>query len=538
MKMPLVKARPEEFEPFGYETRILCGSRQDAIQQCGLHLHAYEDHLQPQIRESNTNACDARHEHAALRSSLYERPVPVSDAMMVSQERRILLTAIFAALAVTGCLGANIATFVMAGAGLSASLFALGLTIFPVVAGHLAFESIVSKSRRMIALVALGIVVLIGAGLVKIGMGRRGLTDRAFAASAASSYVDGENAASEVSGQEPPVANSESKMKRALSDGIFLFIIATELAAGLFIGQIVHWATEEDYVVWKKVKELAELIAALDRKIMDLISRPQIAQKYCMAGILRAENARPKPRPPYHRSLNLILAVILALHLPCRSQTVEHYQGILIDASASISRGGKTNALFHEYLLAIKDLLLHEPPSSRVWVSTISTNSFGDHEILKGWTPESHGVFTDDLNRARRELASAFETKSSALSPIASSTDIFGGLWQLKARMESRNEGGQLPSREIWIYSDMMNDTKEFPMPEMVRLGPQQMLAKLKTEDMLVPLRGYTIHVCGASTSGMSSKEWLIVKEFWIKYFTTVGACMASYSTESTCGPD
>jgi hypothetical protein len=40
--------------------------------------------------------------------------------------------------------------------------------------------------------------------------------------------------------------------------------------------------------------------------------------------------------------------------------------------------------------------------------------------ILKGWTPEAHGIFTDDLNRARHELASNFEAKSSGIAPVAS----------------------------------------------------------------------------------------------------------------------
>jgi hypothetical protein len=48
--------------------------------------------------------------------------------------------------------------------------------------------------------------------------------------------------------------------------------------------------------------------------------------------------------------------------------------------------------------------------NSCVWVSSISTDSFGGaHEILKGWTPGARGIFTGDLNRARRELSSNFE---------------------------------------------------------------------------------------------------------------------------------
>ena len=51
--------------------------------------------------------------------------------------------------------------------------------------------------------------------------------------------------------------------------------------------------------------------------------------------------------------------------------------------------------LFHEYLVATKKLLVTEPANSRIWVLSISTDSFGGvQEVVKGWTPDWHGVFT------------------------------------------------------------------------------------------------------------------------------------------------
>jgi hypothetical protein len=537
MKAALEKARPEEFEPFGFETRIVCGNRQDAIQQCGLHLNAYEERLQPTIRECGIQATDAKHKHAALRASIYERPIPLSDAKMLSLQRHIVVTCVFATLAVLGCLQANVAMFMLVGAGLGSLFLALGLTIFPVVAGHLAFELILSRSKRIIKLVALSIVLLIGAGFVKIGIGRRDLTSRALTAQAPSSYVEDDQEDIAGTNHEPgPEQNAESSTKNALSDGAFFLIIATELAAGVFIGQIVHWVTGEDYFVWKNVNKLAELIATLEKKTLELTSLPELAKKYCMAGILRAESSRPKPRPPYFRALSLLLVGVLILGLPGWAQTIEHYQGILIDSSASISRAGNTSQLFDRYLLATKDLLLREPPNSHVWISTISTDSFGGSQvILKGWTPESHGVFADDLNRSRRQLASAFEAKSSAMSPVASGTDILGALWRFKALAESHEDGRTASTKDLWIFSDMMHETKEFSMPELLTLGSRQMLQKAGAERLLVPLKGYTVHVCGASTSGMSPREWRAVQEFWKAYFAAAGAELNTYSTEPEC---
>jgi hypothetical protein len=102
------------------------------------------------------------------------------------------------------------------------------------------------------------------------------------------------------------------------------------------------------------------------------------------------------------------------------AQTIENHEGILegilIDVSGSIAKGGTTSDLFREYLTSVRGLLLSEPAKTRVWVSSISTDSFGGvREVMKGWTPESRGVLTDELKRARRELASRFEKNSSGV---------------------------------------------------------------------------------------------------------------------------
>ena len=113
------------------------------------------------------------------------------------------------------------------------------------------------------------------------------------------------------------------------------------------------------------------------------------------------------------------------------AQTIERYEGILIDTSASIAKAGAGNELFREYLTSTKKLLLTEPANSRVWVSSIASDSFGGtREIVKGWTPDARGVFTDNLNRAQRQLAASFDAKSSAMAPESSGTDIF---WRIVA---------------------------------------------------------------------------------------------------------
>ncbi len=146
----------------------------------------------------------------------------------------------------------------------------------------------------------------------------------------------------------------------------------------------------------------------LRERIAQLLASLEIAKKLCMAGILRAQHVRARRRPPYHQALTVVLLIVLSA-TRAWAQNIERHEGILIDTSGSISRGGTSSELFREYLTSTKKLLLTEPANTRVLVSSISSDSFGGvHEVLKGWTPEAHGVFIDDLNHARRALASSF----------------------------------------------------------------------------------------------------------------------------------
>jgi len=170
-----------------------------------------------------------------------------------------------------------------------------------------------------------------------------------------------------------------------------------------------------------------------------------------------------------------------------------------------------------------------------VWVSTIATDSFGGvQDIVKGWTPEAHGIFTNDLTRARRQLAISFEAKSAGLTATAEGTDIFGGLWHLKTEFESAPKAARADSgtRTIWIFSDMMNETAEFPMPRLLDIGPERMLERAKANGLIVPLTHYRIHICGASPRGLTPKSWATIKRFWEMYFAAGGAELVTYSAE------
>lgn len=136
-------------------------------------------------------------------------------------------------------------------------------------------------------------------------------------------------------------------------------------------------------------------------------------------------------------------------------------------------------------------------------VLLISTDSFGSSgELLKGRTPPARGVFTDDLNRARHQLAAAFEMKTNGMSPVAAGTDVLGALWRVKSLLETGRPTNT--EREIWIFSDLMNETPALPMPVMIATGSENILEKAKKNGLIVPLHVYKIRVVGASTHGLS----------------------------------
>jgi hypothetical protein len=535
--MELMKnLKEKDFEEFGCDKMLESGDENVAKHACALELHAYEQALRPEIQKIGSEIQELKHKDTALHAELYDRPIPVSDAAMLVHsmgERVLLLLAILAGLA---SLAGNLVLFFLLGFGILVSVvLALGATAFPLVVGHLAYEKIVARHKALQVALILGILALSVAGLIQFGQARRAVVDKMTEKSMVSSYVD--DAATEESTDEtedkPHV--SEAKAHETLGGAAFTMLLAADIALGLLAGLLTRLRADKDHAAWRELKNIRQQLSLREKRISEMIASLEIAKVQCMAGILRAQIALRRRKPPYYRALAVLAVVIFFFFaVPLRAQKIEHYEGILIDTSGSIARGGATSELFREYLLSTKKLLLTEPASSRVWVSVISTDSFGGvHEVLKGWTPEAHGVFTDDLTRARHQLVASFEAKSSGMSPVAGGTDIIGGLWRMKAFFESSSDNNSSGStKTIWIFSDMMNETTSFPMPALLGIGPERMMERAKADGLLVPLNGYTIDIQGASPSGLSPQAWLTVKTFWKLYFASAGALVTSYSTE------
>lgn len=535
MKLTMTKSPQIDFEKLGYETRLSCDDREPAKNICGLQLQAYEESLSPERSRLGHEVEEHTHKVGSLHSSLYSRQIPINDVVMLAHSRECLILCVLAMLAGIACLAGNMTTFYLFGAPLVLIVpIAVAVTAMPVILGHVLFEEVIMKYKKVRVALMLGAALLCFAGIVRFAQARLLMADKTAAdMPSSSSYVDGAADDTQPKEDEKQQDDSERKIRQMFGEGVLLMMIAAELMFGYLVGMLTKKHTDADYTAWRKLKKLKEEIEGLREKIADLVSNVEIAKRRCMAGILRAERFMQRKRSiPYYRALGMIVLCALFCPMYAHAQKAEHYEGILIDTSGSISDNGQTDDLFQDYLRATRKLLSTEPANSRIWVSTIAVDSFGGvRELLKGWTPDARGVFTDDLNRARRQLVSAFETKSSQLSPVAAGTDIIGGLWHVKALVES-NPNAEGATRTIYVFSDMMNETAQFPMPVLLSLGPEQMIERAKANRLIVPLKEYKVYVYGASPKGLTPQGWEAIKKFWELYFASAGAELVSYSAE------
>ena len=538
MNLFLRKNDPRDWEDLGYQTMLHCRDNEERARNiCGLHIHACADQLQPEIASLRSEIERNRNHGAALHSHLYDRPVPVNDAAMLTHSVNVRILRVLTTLAAIACLVGNTTTFVLFGYGLFATLIgAMGATALPLVVGHLAYEHIVARYRKLQNAVIVLAVLLCFAGVLRLAEARQLMVEMATTVTpVTSSYVDGQTAEGPADPDQRTGESTEAKVRETLAGAMLLIMISADLMLGFLVGRLAKMHTDGDYAAWRKLREISALVTGLEKTVAGLLASIEIAKKRCSAGILRAQVASSKRRIPYHRALGVFVLFALLSASTSHAQSIERYEGILIDTSGSISKAGTTDDLFKKYLISTKKLLTTEPPNSRVWVSSISVDSFGgEPAVVKGWTPDARGVFTDDLNRARRQLAFAFEQKSSGLSPLAAATDIFGALWRFKTLFESAGKFGTAKAfpKTIFIFSDMMNETQSFQMPTLLSLGPERMLERAKVNGLVVPMNGYSIYIYGATPSGLSPQAWLTVKTFWTLYFQTAGAELVTYSAE------
>jgi hypothetical protein len=527
-----------DFERLGYETMLATGDAIATQNICGLHIHALNDEIQTKVSYVDAKISQVRKGAAALHVWLYEGSQPVCDAAMMALAERVKDLIVLAAVVGVASLVGHVFAFYSFGyAPVFSLLLGLTVTVVATACGHQMFEKILVRKKELEAIMICAAFLLCIWGLLELNQARALMMNKvsadASAASATSSYVDDATADATPGDPAQPAQSDEQKTGKMLGAAVLKIMFAADLMLGMLLGALLLALRNENYIAWQKLRTHLKRVRELERYRNELLTVVEVAKKQCMAGILRATHTPRKRSVPYHTLSLVVLVLWLAMALPLYAQSINRHEGFLLDVSGSIGRGGANSELFREYVVAINKLLATEPPNSRVWVSVISTDSFGSvHELVRGWTPEGRGVFTDNLNRARRQLVTNFQSRAAGLAPVASGTDIIGGLWHMKAMLESGSVSGHV-SKDVWIVSDMMNETAEFPMPALIPSGPDGMLKRAKGNHLVVPLTGYRIHVIGASPAGMNPYMWNTVKAFWALYFQAAGAELVSYSAEA-----
>jgi hypothetical protein len=531
----MLEKRKIDFEELGYQAMAETGDEVVAKDICGLHIHALALELSPKLARLSSSIKEKRGRRESLCSHLYERHVPVSDAKILGLAIAASILAAMTVVAGVASLGGHAMAFYLFGTGVPASLLmGVVLTGIATASGYQAYEKILVRHKFLEGIVIFAAFALCFWGLVQVAQARGTMVEKLATSTSAKSFVD-DNATEDVPA-EPARGeeSSEPRVRGLLGSAMVKIMISADLILGLLLGVFVRIWTNDDFVAWHDLKKTAKSLRPLEEQSNEIESFIAIAKRRCMAGILRGKHVQRKKCVPYHRVLPILLVVLFLVVSPVFAQTINRHEGILIDVSGSIGRGGTNDDLFREYLFAVKKLLLSEPPNSRVWVSVITTESFGSvRSLVKGWTPDAQGVFTDDLGRARHQLAASFESKSAGLTATAAGTDIIGGLWQLKALLESGSKGNSdAVSKTIWIFSDMMNESANLNMPALLPAGPDKMIERTKANGLMVPLAGYRVYVIGASTAGLSPQTWNALKTFWTLYFREAGAELVSYSAE------
>jgi len=535
--MTLVVRKTEEidFEELGYKTMVETGDEMVARDICGLQIHAVADELSPKLSRLSSAIRELKGRRQALWAHLYDRHEPVSDAAMLGLTIAAGILIVMIVVAAIASVCGHAMTFYLFGSGFTISLvLGLALTGIATASGYQAFEKILARYPVAERVVILAAFALCFWGLFQMAQARGTMVEKLANSTSAKSFVD--DNATEADSAEPSQASAseEQKMRSFLGSAMVKIMLSADIILGVLLGLFVRIRTNEDFAAWQELKKTAQDLGSLEERSNELLSSIEIAKKRCMAGILRAKYMKRKRCVPYHQVLPILLLIVLCLAAsPIFAQTITRHEGILIDVSGSIGKGGANEQLFREYLLSVKKLLRTEPPNSRIWVSVITTESFGSvRTLLKGWTPDAQGVFTDDLDHARHQLVVGFKTKSAGLSPTAAGTDIIGGLWQLKTSLESGSKGTSDISKTIWIFSDMMNESASFNMPALLATGPKQMIDRAKSDGLIVPLSGYRVYVVGASPARLSPQTWYALRSFWMQYFRVAGAEVMSYSAE------
>jgi hypothetical protein len=166
-------------------------------------------------------------------------------------------------------------------------------------------------------------------------------------------------------------------------------------------------------------------------------------------------------------------------------------------------------------------------PGTHVTVVGIRDNSFGQPDILLSARVDSDtGYFGEKLEDAQKLLVAAWSKKSRTLTAHYAHTDILGVFFlaeQLFRDVPASNK------KELVIFSDMLQDTKEFAIRQR-GITIADAMRTLKANQLIADLSQVDVYALGVNESSAKTKSWIATREFWSGYIVAAGGTLRQYS--------
>jgi hypothetical protein len=221
------------------------------------------------------------------------------------------------------------------------------------------------------------------------------------------------------------------------------------------------------------------------------------------------------------------LFILILFPLGIRAQ-VRTERVLALDLSKSVdtkAEDGESN--FKRNVAAVGQMLAQVGPGTHVTVIGVTDNSFEQPDILLSARVDSDaGYFDEKIEAAQKRLMAAWNKKSRTLTAHYAHTDILGMF--LLAEQLFRDVPAN-SKKELVIFSDMLQDTKEFAICQR-GISTTEAMRKLKANQLIADLSQVDVYALGVNESSAKAKDWISIREFWRSYIASSGGTLRQYS--------
>jgi hypothetical protein len=392
------------------------------------------------------------------------------------------------------------------------------------------------RMERIVKVLTAAATVAAFASLMLLAVIRGNLLAQDIQANAAPAVV-----LDDVAPQAPPTQNTfYDATLTLLRVALLLLAFAMELGAGLALSEA--WRSAPDASKdWNKLRaELAGVrigLAQIARQATMLRNEPDLFVARFWRDFYRGllTNAA---RSAMTKLLLYVLIGFFVIPALGRAQTSHRLNLVVaIDLTQSVAVSGPDGGNeFRKNIDGVARVLTQVPAGAHVTISGITDRSFAQpYILLSARVPDDPGYFDERLDAARRQLVSAWKSRSGQLDSRFPHTDILGAL-ALASQIFAA--GSAEERKELVVFSDMREDMPGLDFESQQIVPP---FASLGKQCGAMPdLRGVEVYLLGVDGAGKSLAYWQSLQAFWREYLRQSGADLLSYSIlrELTQGGD